>query len=511
MNISSIISQNVSFYSRCKAIIASEDGRTYTWAELEKNINKLGNALLNFGVRRGEIVAVYLPNSPEVVLTYFAIARIGAIFLPINIHLKTNEISHILNNSRSHFLIGSSVEIKDRVINQRFLFPHLRKVITVGDYVDGCADFYSLMEAGSSELETYDCAEDEPCALVYTSGTTGKPKGAILSHGNILSIGAIDAELLHINDQDLLLTATPYCHIFFVQTIVAPFIKGAGIITMNRFSPEKSLEIISRYKVTHYCGVPTMYVYMLNRFNRNKYDLKSWRVAQTAGASMPAKYIRQIEEKFGVNICETYGTTETSSCITYNRIGHGKVGSVGRVARGIQIKVVDNTGREMPADKVGEILVKSPGMFLGYWEMPEATKAAFNDGWYRTGDLGIYDKDGYFYIVGRKNELIISGGYNIFPKEVEDVIHSHPKVAEAAVVGVENPELNEVPKAFVVMKPGEHMTEEELIHFCKGELADYKVPLYVEFIQELPKTSTGKILKALLQKKPVFNQVCSKI
>jgi long-chain acyl-CoA synthetase len=498
LNISKIITDNALFHPRYKAVICADDGREFTWSEVDKIINKLGNALSNLGVKKGDVVAIYLPNSPEFLFTYFAAARIGAIVTPFNILFRTGEISYILNNSRAKVLVSSSAETEQYIIKANAQLPHLEKIITVGGPVNGAIDFYSLLPEASEELELVDCDPDELVSLLYTSGTTGQPKGATLSHGNLMSIGVLSSTILHINDQDLFMSPTPFCHIFFVLAVIGPFNAGAGIMTIQRFNPEKTLELISRHKVTHFAGVPTMYIFMLEQYDSKKYDLSSWRFAQSAGASMPMEYINEIVEKFGVGFTETYGATETSSTITYNRLGHGKTGSVGPAANGNQVKVVDKSGNDLPAEEVGEILVKGPGVFKGYWELPEATKEAFDGEWYRTGDLGKYDEDGYFYIVDRKKDMIVCGGYNVYPREVEEVIYQNPKVMEAAVLGIKDPARGEVPKAFIRLKEGEEMVVQEMVDFCKQRLASYKVPRNIEFVNELPKSPTGKILKRML-------------
>lgn len=499
MNISSLITDNDSFHPHYKAVISGDDGREFTWSDLDKAVNKLCNVLVNMGVKKGDVVAVYLPNSPDFLITYFAVARIGAIVTPFNILFRTGEISHILNNSRAKVLVGSSAETEQFVIGSKVQLPHLEKIITLGSPVSGASDFYSLISEASEDFNTVDCSPDDLVTLMYTSGTTGQPKGAMLSHGNFMALGALSSTILHINDQDLFLTAAPYCHIFNVITVMGPFNAGAGIVSMQRFNPEKALELISRYQVTHFAGVPTMYIFMLQQYDSTKYDLRSWRFAQSAGASMPVEYINEIVEKFGVGFCETYGATETCSTITYNRLGHGRAGSVGPAAYGIGVKVVDKSGVELPPEEVGEILVKGPGNFKGYWEMPVATRDAFDGEWYRTGDLGKYDDDGYFYIIDRKKDMIICGGYNVYPREVEEVIYRHPKVMEAAVLSVKDPVRNEVPMAFIRLKDGEEMTGQEMIDFCKQRLASYKVPRNIEFLPDLPKSPTGKILKRMLR------------
>jgi len=499
MNISGLIQKHATIQPNSNAVICGDNGTVFIWSELDLIINRFGNALKRMGVMKGDVVALYLPNSPEFLIAYFATSRIGAVILPFNVLFRTGEISYILNNSRAKVLIGSSTEVEKYLISVRNQFSDLETIISVGHSVPGCLDFYSLIVSTSEGFEVVDCNPEDLGALVYTSGTSGKPKGAMLSHGNLEAIAALSSSALLINDKDLLLTGTPFCHICFVLSVLGPFNAGASVLTMSHFRPDTVLRLIDNYQVTHFTGVPTMFMYMLQQYEPKKYDLRSLRMVFSAGAPMPVEYIMEIQQKFGVGFCELYGTTETSSIISYNRMGHGRNGSIGQPAYGIKIKVVDELGDELPPGKVGEILVSGPGIFVGYWEKPEATKDSFQGEWYRTGDLGKYDENGYFYIVDRLKDMIVSGGYNIYPRELEDIIYQHPKILEAAVIGKKDPLKNEVPKAFITLKENEKMTEEELIDFCSQRMAAYKVPRCIEFLAELPKSPNGKILKRLLK------------
>ncbi|MGS0764487.1 class I adenylate-forming enzyme family protein [Syntrophomonas curvata] len=500
MNISHLIKRHASIQPHNQAIICGDDGTVFTWLEFDKIVNKLGNALLSLGIKKGDVVSLYLPNSAEFLFAYFAVTRIGAVILPFNVLFKTGEISYILKNSRARVLIGASPGIENNLVKiNNDEFPHLETIITVGYPVANCLDFYALIMEGSEDLAMVECTPEDLGSLVYTSGTSGNPKGAMLSHGNLEAIGALSSSALLINDKDLLLTGAPFCHICFVLSVLGPFHAGAGIITMNRFGAHTALQLIEHYKVTHFTGVPTMFMYMLQQFDRQEYDVGSLRLVHCAGAPMPVEHITEIERKLGVGFCELYGATETSSIVTYNRLGHKRNGSIGQPAYGIQIRIVDESGSVLPPGETGEILVKGPGIFKGYREMPEATKEAFDGEWFHTGDLGYYDKDGYFYIVDRLKDMIVSGGYNIYPREVESVIYQHPKILEAAVLGQKDPLKNEVPKAYVALKENEQMTAEELIDFCKERMAAYKVPHLVEILPELPKGPIGKILKRMLK------------
>ncbi len=500
MNIADIVSGNASINPNGKAIIEGDSGRELTWAELEKSINKLGHALIYLGLRKGDVVAIYLPNCAEFIITYFAAMKIGAIVLPFNIIFKTEEISYILNDSGARILVGSSEEVETYIISQRERFPGLEKIITVGKPLKEGIDFYSILYDAFEQLEPVECSNDDVMSLVYTSGTSGKPKGAMLTYCNLMTMATYNMRILHINDQDLVYSAPPFCHIALLISVLGPFCAGAGILILNCFNAEKSLEIMSRYKATHVIGVPTMYIYMLKNFDSSKYNLAYLRLAFCAGGPMPIQYIEQIEEKFSLSFCEQYGTTETTSIISYNRMGHRRIGSVGKPVCGIAVKIVDEGGCELPAGQVGEILVKGPGNCKGYWNMPEATAKAFSGEWFHTGDLGKFDDDGYLYIVDRLKDIIVSSGYNVYPREVEEVIYKNPKVAEAAVIGVKDPVRQEVPAAYVRLKNNCIMTAQEMIDFCLQSLASYKVPRIIRFMDELPKGATGKILKRDLPK-----------
>jgi len=498
LNISSLITKHASFQPYNTAIICGDDGRKIKWFDLDRIINKLSNALVYIGVKRGDVVSLYLPNSPEFIFAYFAATRIGAIILPFNLLFRTREISYILTNSRAKVIIGSSEEVEKYLINFRNQFPDLKKVITVGSPVKGCLDFYELIVDASDVIEPVNCNPEDLGLLGYTSGTSGNPKGVMLTYGNLKAIGNLNGIALHINDRDLLLTGTPFCHICFVLSVLGPFMVGAGVITMRRFKTELALELIERYQITHFTGVPTMLIFMLEEFKKKQYNLSSLRLVHCAGAPMPTEYINEISQIFEVNYLELYGATETTSTVSYNRMGHSKSGSIGQPAYGVQVKVVNKSGEELPPGEIGEIIVKGPGIFKGYWQMPEATQKVFYGEWYRTGDMGKFDEDGYLYFIDRLKDVIVSGGYNIYPKELEEVIYQHPNVKEVAILGLKDPVRNEVPKAFITLKDDAKITEDELIKFCSQRMASYKVPRFIEILPELPKSSTGKILKKLL-------------
>lgn len=502
MNLAQIIEKHERRIPHRPAVISEEV--QWSWQEFHSQVKRLGNALRKLGVGKGERVAMYLPNSPEYLVTYFAIAEIGAVAVPFNIMYKSSEITYIINNSRAKVLVAAGDQATAHVQKIRDQLPTLEQVIVVGDHrLPNALSYQQLLSESAEDLRPEACDPDDLVTILYTSGTTGQPKGAMLTHGNFYGNAELNGSYtLHINDQDSFLTGTPFCHIFFVLTVLGPMFKGSAIVTMPRFFPDKALELISKYQVTHFAGVPTMYIYMLQTYKADpdKYDLSAWRFAQSAGAAMPAEYVKQIEDYFKLGFCECYGSTETSSTCTYGRLGHGKPGSIGLPADTWEVKLVNEENQAVPLGEVGEIVVKGPGVFKGYWDMPEATAAAFTGEWFHTGDLGRADEDGYLYVVDRMKDMLICGGYNIYPREVEEVLYTHPAVLEAAVIGLPDASKGEIPKAFITLKPnGEQITEEDILAFCKERIAAYKVPRIVEFVTELPKNASGKILKRALK------------
>ena len=500
MNLSQLIEKHVHRIPSRLAVI-SESTR-YTWEEFNRQVNKMSNALKKLGVNKDDRVALCLPNSPEYLVTYFGIVKLGAIAVPFNIMFKSAEIMYIVNNSEAKLLISLAGETMCKVLEFPDQLPLLEKVVLVGESsLEDVILYEQMLEGESDEFIHVDCAPDDIVTILYTSGTTGQPKGAMLSHSNLYDNAELNAcYVLMVSDQDRFLTGTPFCHIFFVLTVLGPMYKGATIVTMPRFFPDKALELISESKATHFAGVPTMYIYMLQTYldNPQKYDLQAWRFAQSAGAAMPAEYIPKIEKNFGAGFCECYGSTETSSTCTYGRLEHGKAGSIGLPADTWEVSIMDKQNKPAVPGEVGEIVVKGPGLFKGYWKMPEATTEALVEGWFHTGDLGRVDEDGYFYIVDRKKDMLICGGYNVYPREVEEVLYTHPAILEVAVIGVRDDVKGEIPKSFVTLKPGFQADETEIIAFCKERMAAYKVPRIIEFPLELPKNSSGKILKRAL-------------
>jgi long-chain acyl-CoA synthetase len=352
-----------------------------------------------------------------------------------------------------------------------------------------------------SRIKTRNFHPDDPAIIFYTSGTTGKPKGVILTHRNFCFGGPNIAQNYGLKENDITIAVLPLVHVF---CIASPFFgslsSGGSVVVLERFKTELVFEAIAKYKVTWFPGVPTMFNYLLNGVEETKHDLSSLRMGLSGGASLPVEVLREWEDKFKADIIEVYGLTESAGLVTANPVyGTRKPGSIGITVSGVTAKVVDKQENELRPKEVGELIFKGPNATRGYFNLPDETREKIKDGWVHTGDHAWRDEEGYFYIVGREKELIISGGYNIYPREIEEVLHTYAGVNEAAVIGVPDPGKGEVPKAFVTLKQGVKVTEEEIEEYCRKNLAPYKVPK-ITFMDELPKNPTGKIMKNELPK-----------
>ncbi|HHY60779.1 MAG TPA: long-chain fatty acid--CoA ligase [Clostridia bacterium] len=503
MSLIKVLEENGELFADAMAVIDSGTGETLTYRELWQRINALAAGLASLGVRKGDRVALYLPNGAPFIISFFAALRIGALAVPFNIQLKQYEIAQVLGHAQPQVIIGAAEELEAEVAPVLAQLPAAPKIVKVGagsNIGPGEKDFdFLLAHAPLQGLPVP--ADRDPAAIYYTSGTTGVMKGALVTHGNLVSIAKINGHyLLGLNNQDRVLGIAPYSHVYFFQVVLGPLVVGAAAVTLPRPSPRLALAVMEKYRVTHVSTVPTMFRYLLRHYREGHYDVSSWRVAGSAATSIPLSLVQEIKETFGVDFFDTYGCTETSSTITYTRLRHYKPGSVGPPAHGVKVKFIDEAEREVPVGEIGEIAVQSPGVFAGYWRDPEKTRESFTrDGWFKTGDLGYRDEEGYIYIAGRKKDVIISGGYNIYPWEVEQLLLGHPQVAEAAVVGRPDPDLGEKPVAYLVLKPGCRPSPEEFIAFCHQHLAKYKCPRQVVFLESLPKSGSGKVLKKLLR------------
>ncbi|MCM2278180.1 MAG: long-chain fatty acid--CoA ligase [Oligoflexia bacterium] len=479
----------------------ADTGREITYRALLEQANFLAYFLRDkYAIRAGDRVAVLATNELEFFPLFYATQRLGAILVPMNFRLAPREIAHILGDSAPKLLI------------------HQRQFQEVVDKLDRAALPAQLLHFdGDDSLSTALTATEDrpliemgfgpetPILILYTSGTTGSPKGAILTQGSVFWNSINTGLRLNLIQSDVTLAFLPLFHTGGWNVLTTPLLhRGGKSILVRKFDPERVLQLCDSEGVTILFGVPTMMDMMYRTPLFTKASLKTVRYAIVGGEPMPVDLIRTWEAK-GIPIRQGYGLTEFGpSVFSLNEEDSiRKIGSIGFPNFYIDVKIVDNDGRELSgADEIGELLLRGPACMAGYWNRPEATAATIQDGWLRTGDLVRRDAEGYFYVVGRKKDMYISGGENVYPAEIEQFLRSHPKIHEAAVIGVPDARWGEVGKAFLTLHPGQALTEQEMAEYCLGNLAKYKIPKYFRFVKELPKGDSGKILKRALAELP---------
>jgi long-chain acyl-CoA synthetase len=489
-----------------KVAVALDDYKL-RYAELNGAANKVANALAKLGVQRGDKVAVMLPNTPHFPINYFGILKAGATVVPLNVLFKQNEVQYHLEDSDAKALIVWEGFAGEAVPGfQRAQTCHNLIVVqapgSTNPLPNGAVSFNQLLADNPPTFDTVQTQPSDTAVILYTSGTTGRPKGAELSHFNMFFNAMVGVEkLLYVKPDEVGLAVLPLFHSFGQTCVMNALIYTGGTITMlPRFEPIKAMEIIQRDKVTYFAGVPTMYFYLLNHPEAGNYDLSSLRLCVSGGSAMPVEVMLNFNKKHNVQIMEGYGLSETSPVASFNHLDRpAKPGSIGTPIWGVEMAAVDAEGRPAAPGEMGEIVIRGHNVMKGYYKRPEATAEAIRGGWFHTGDLAKVDEEGYFFIVDRVKDMIIRGGFNVYPREIEEILYAHPAVAEAAVIGVPDPALGEEIKAVVALKPGQSVGDQELIDYCKERLAAYKYPRSVEFRDTLPKTATGKILKRELK------------
>ena len=475
-------------------------GGKLSYGDLDMLSDRLAAGLEVAGVRPGERVGLQLPNIPQFLIGYFGILKCGAVAVPLNVMLKAPELAFQLGDCGARLLITWEGILGDAAKGAEA--AGVDPVYAVGhpaEAGDGIEAFDRLL---AIPVHGYPLARrdlTDTAAVVYTAGTTGRPKGAMLSHIQLYMNADIPGRLFGVRPDDVVITVLPLFHVFGLSSIVNVCVRfGCTMSLVPRFDAAEVLTAIERDRATIFEGVPTMFIALLGHPDLGRYDVSSLRVAISGGASIPAPVLDAFERHFGVVILEGYGMTETASTTTFNLSEtERRVYSVGKPIWGTQTQVWDGAGHPLPPgrDNVGEVVTCGLHVMKGYLNDPEATAAVFTGDWLHTGDLGYFDEDGFLFIVGRQKELIIRGGYNVYPREIEDVLHAHPAVAEAAVLGIPDARLGEEVMAVVILRPGASVTTAELLAYCRERLAAYKYPRVFEFRAELPKSSLGKVLK----------------
>jgi len=488
LNLASIVTESAAADPAATAVRLGDLELTY--GELDDRSARLAAVLRERGLQQGDRVGVMLPNVLEFPISYYGVLRAGGVVVPMNVLLKRREIAFYLEDSGAELLLAWHGFGEEARAGAEEAGAELIEVEP--------QSFAELLGGNEPDPNLADTEEGDTAVILYTSGTTGKPKGAELTHFNLHRNAQIASETTcEVKRGDIALGALPLFH-SFGQTVSmnASLRVGATLTLLPKFDPGEALEIMQRDGVTHFYGVPTMYGALLHHPGREDFDTSSLRICITGGASMPVEVLRGFEEAFECELLEGYGLSETSPVASTNHPGRPrKPGSIGTPLREVEMKVVDEDDNEVAQGEVGEIVIRGHNVMKGYWQRPDATEEAMRGGWFHSGDMARVDEDGYFFIVDRKKDLIIRGGYNVYPREVEEVLYEHPKIREAAVLGVPHDQWGEEIGAAVVLHEGEELSQEEVSDYVKERIAAYKYPRLVWFIDDLPKGPTGKILK----------------
>jgi long-chain acyl-CoA synthetase len=502
MNIAQWLAANAARHPEKPAIVY--EGRSHSHAELFKLVQRCGNAFARLGVKPGDRVSLFLPNCPEWLIARWGALAIGAASSPMNVMFQKNELRHVLNDAAPRVLVTTpdKLELVDELWHE---CPSLEHVVLVGGPpVFGTHDFAALLADAPAGLTLHDCAPDAMCDLYYTSGTTGRPKGVMCSHANFASLLAYETIVWRADEDDRFLVALPLFHAkgLIIPSLIATY-AGATQWLLPRWDTGRVLRLIEDEKITFFAGVPTMYTYMLADPLIEQADLSSLRLARVGGAPIPVEVHMEFERRTGVKLIEGYGCTGwtgTSHPLEGDRV----IGSIGRAfgeydARiDTEIRIVDADDNDVPAGEDGELVIRGGQIPKGFWRLPGKTRHDYRGGWFHTGDIARRDAAGFIFLVGRKDDLIITAGFNVYPREIEELLYKHEAVLEAAVMGVDDAAKGQLITAFVVMKDGARATEQQMIDYCRAHIAHYKAPRVVKFVAALPKTGSGKIQKRLL-------------
>ena len=473
--------------------------RPTSYADLEEWTRRVAGGLYDLDVRKWDQVALLLGNVPEFVYGLHGIMRLGAVAVPLNPMLTPEELGYVLADSEARAVIVEIDELP-KVLAVRDRLASLDHVLVVGPppTPPGTRSFDEVLDA-AGEAPDPDLTDDDLALLAYTAGTTAEPKGAMLTHGNLMAnLDQLrNVPLLRGADSDMVLLAIPLFHIYAMNAALNLMLReGATAVLVDRFDPSETLRLVERHRVTVLYGVPQMFQAWLAAGRRQDFDLSSVRLAVSGAAPLPAEVLNAFLDRFGCTIWEGYGLTETSPVVATNALGEvAKGGSIGLPLPGLEVRLLDEDGTDALDGDPGELLVRGPNVFRGYWNRPKETEEVFHEGWLRTGDIAYRDEDGYLHIVDRSKDLIIVSGFNVFPGEVEQAVAAHPQVEECAVVGVPDERTGEAVKALVVPRPGGEVTADDLLEHCRALLARFKLPKSVEFVDQLPRHVTGKVLR----------------
>jgi long-chain acyl-CoA synthetase len=468
---------------------------------MDRAARKLGNALKNLGIKRGDRVILQMPNCPEVLQGFQAVWRIGAVVAPINFLVGEEETAYIYEDSGAKVVISSQAFLP-KIKAARSKVPGVETVILIDREVpEGTLSYWPLVEKSPEGLKAVETGDDELAALIYTAGTTGRPKGVMHTHYSLYANARMQYESVSLPDGMTSIGVLPLCHSYGIASMNNGLFRTGRTVLLNSFNVETIFASIERYRADIMAGVPTMYVFMLLYPEPKKFNLSSMKYWISGSAPLALETWNRFRQTFGHEIIEGWGLTEAGANNSVNPLeGLKKVGSIGVPMKGTEMRIVDDDGNPLPPGKQGEIVISGPMLMKGYWNKPAETAEVLKGGWLHTGDVGYVDNDGYYWITDRKKDLIIKAGENISPRIIEEVLFKHPKVSEAAVIGMKDEIYGENIKAFVVLKPEQTATAEEIIEYCQTKLTSFLVPKEVAFMKALPKSLVGKVLKKELRK-----------
>jgi long-chain acyl-CoA synthetase len=496
MNLRELLETNISNFGEYPFIFFKE--KTYTNVETKKMADQFAHGLWQLGINRGERVMVCMPNGPEVLFAYQGITRAGAIIVPVMFTLHPKELHYIAVKSGAKAVITSSYVLANVEKSLEGLEDQPVLIVVDQPSTEQVKNFYDVMVSSDCTFDN-DVTETDTAVILYTSGTTGNPKGVLLTHKNLFS-NAENSAKHNETERGTTLGVLPLAHVYGLTVSNVCYLTGSSIVVFPTFDVNSVFKAIETYKVRSFSAVPAMIHAMLSFPQADQYDTSSLESVGSGSAPLPVALIHAFEGKFGAKVFEGYGLSEAAPVVTAHRKGFEiKPGSVGIPIPGVEVKIVNEDGEEVPAGEVGELIVSGDNVTPGYYQNPEESGRVLKDGWLYTGDMARIDDEGYVYIVDRKKDLIIRGGFNVYPRDVEEILNGHEQVYEAAVVGVPDERMGEEMVACIVKKPGSEVTEEELIHYCQDHLAKNKTPRRVVFLEALPRNGVGKILKTHLR------------
>lgn len=502
MNVAAYLSQTARRLPTKVAFVARQHQMTF--GQLSDACDACAAGLRDAGIQKGDRVAIFEPSGLDFIVAWFGVVKLGAIAVPVNAMLKGQEVTCILQNARVRAIIvhaGLAAIIKSILGN----LPCLQQVFVSGGgaTIDaaGSRSFDDLINFRPRESVLVECEIDDVATIIYTSGTTGVPKGAMLTHGGFESNVRDIIHVLELTEEMVRVSVTPLFHVMGLSVnLLASVMIGATIIIQPRLDLDEFLQANQQHRATMVSGAPALHHLLVHDPRPSRYDLSSWRMATSGSAPLSPVLLRQFEEKYRIPLVECYGLTEATTLVSCNPVhGTRKPGSVGLPVPGSEVRIVDDRDHEVPAGEPGEVVVRGPAVMRGYFDDPDATAEALRGGWLHTGDVGRVDADGYLYILDRKKDMLICSGFNVYPREIEDVLMKHPAVQDVAVVGQPDAKRGENPIAFIILKPGNQASENELIQYCRTNLADYKAIKAVRFLSEFPRNANRKVLKRELR------------